>query len=213
MLLQHLDLVLKKNEVLNLTRITEPNKAIDLHILDSLLIYPRFSETSGTFIDIGTGAGYPGIPLAIMSGRNGVLMDSVSKKITACEEFIDALGLHKRLECTNERAEAYALTHKKAFGAVVARAVAPLGILIEYASPLLSDHGALIVTKGRLSDEECSQGNKTADICGMEIVSRETIELPSDGGHREILEYRKTKVPKVDLPRPIGEAKKHPLAH
>ena len=148
LLLDHLDLVLEKNKVMNLTRITSPEDALVLHILDSLLLEEEVAKTDGPVLDIGTGAGYPGIPLAVMEDRPFVLMDSVGKKARAVAEFADAMGLGA-VGTTRERAESYAVDHRGEFGAVVARAVAPLGVLVEYAQPLLSKGGRLVVSKGR----------------------------------------------------------------
>lgn len=217
-LLYHLDLVLDKNRVMNLTRITSIDDALILHILDSLLLLPSLKQDlslshsgSGAVLDIGTGAGFPGIPLALLTHRPFILMDSVGKKVRAVDEFVQALGISDRVTTTNERAENYALSHSNAFDYVVARAVAGLPVLIEYAQPFLVPHGRLVVSKGRLSDEEMASGSKAAALVGMKLVSRETFELPSSMGHREILTFEKVSKPSLRLPRPIGEAKKHPL--
>lgn len=211
LLLDHLSLVLEKNRVMNLTRITSPEDALVLHILDSLLLEEAVAKTEGPVLDIGTGAGYPGIPLAVMEDRPFVLMDSVGKKVRAVAEFADTMGLDA-VVTTPERAESYAVDHRGEFGAVVARAVAPLGVLVEYAQPLLHRHGRLVVSKGRLSDEEFDSGQKTATKVGMRLVSRETFALPDGMGHREIIVYEKVGRSSVRLPRPVGEAKNKPLA-
>lgn len=217
-LLQHLDLVLKKNQVMNLTRITSVDDALVLHILDSLLLLPSLKQismspeaTPGAVLDIGTGAGFPGIPLALLTQRPFTLMDSVGKKVRAVDEFVNALDISDRVVTTNERAEKFALSHPKAYDFVVARAVARLPILIEYAEPFLVSHGQLVVSKGRLSDEEIASGFKAAQLAGMKLVSRETLELPYSMGHREILTFEKVAKPALKLPRPVGEAKKYPL--
>ncbi len=211
LLLDHLALVLERNKVMNLTRITSPEEALVLHCLDSLLLEEQVAKTEGPVLDIGTGAGYPGIPLAVMEDRPFVLMDSVGKKARAVGEFAEALGI-TRVRTTQERAESYGAEHRGEFGAVVARAVAPLAVLVEYARPLLHKGGRLIVSKGRLSDDEFGAAQRTADLVGMKLVSRETKELPDDMGHREILVYECAGRSRVKLPRPVGEAKKKPLA-
>ena len=217
-LLHHLDLMLHKNQVMNLTRITSVDDALVLHILDSLLLLPSLEYTapsdkssSGAILDIGTGAGFPGIPLALLTNRPFTLMDSVSKKVRAVDEFTQALDISDRVTTTNERAEKFALSHSGAYEFVVARAVASLPVLLEYAQPFLVSHGRLVVSKGRLSDEELESGMKAAKQVGMKLVSRETLELPYSMGHREILTFEKVCKPTLKLPRPVGEAKKHPL--
>ena len=96
LLLKYMDLVVEKNKVINLTRITDPVSAVRLHLIDSLLLAATVSNKN-KFIDIGTGAGMPGIPFAIATGSNGYLLDSVGKKINAVNEFINELGLQKSL--------------------------------------------------------------------------------------------------------------------
>ncbi|MGN0070526.1 MAG: 16S rRNA (guanine(527)-N(7))-methyltransferase RsmG [Atopobiaceae bacterium] len=216
LLLRDLDLVEETNRHVNLTRITDPESAVTLHVVDSLTLLPRFLEsqkkTHLPYLDLGTGAGFPGIPLAVMSSSQGLLIDSTQKKISAVADFIEKLGLDDRIGADAVRAEELALTHKRQFGTVVARAVAPLSVLIEYASPLLCRHGALVVSKGQLSDEEYDDSLYAAELCGMDFVSRETIELPRDMGHREILVYTRERNPQIKLPRRAGMAQHHPLA-
>ena len=216
MLLQHLDLVVEKNKVVNLTRIVDPLDAIVRHVVDSLLLMPSIEalelNEGARFIDIGTGAGFPGIPLAIMTEFNGLLIDSVGKKVAAVDEFCKVLGIDHLVQGQAVRAEDLARTSAHSFDVVTARAVAELGVLIEYASPLLKKGGHLVVSKARISDDEIDQGTKVGDIVGLHLVSRETYELPEDSGHREILTYVQDKKSKIKLPRNTGMAKHHPLA-
>lgn len=215
LLLRHLALVSEKNKVINLTRIVDPHDAIIRHVVDSLLLLPSLDNLTlpdeASFVDIGTGAGFPGIPLAIMSSYQGILIDSVGKKVTAVNEFIEELGLTERLQAQAVRAEDLARTSAQSFDFVVARAVAELGVLVEYASPLLKRGGYLVVSKARISDEELSRGDATAKIVGMRRVSRETYELPGDTGHREVLVYVHDRKSSVRLPRKNGDAKHRPL--
>lgn len=212
LLLRHLDLVITKNKVLNLTRITNPEEAVYLHVVDSLLPLKTglFSHKT-SFVDIGTGAGYPGIPLGIVSGASGLLIDSVAKKVAAVSEFIDELDLTSSLSARAVRAEDLARTKSSSFDVVIARAVAQTNTLIEYAAPLLKSQGSLVVCKSNPTDEELSLANNAASICGMANVSRETFELPQGLGHREILTYKKVSKPKIKLPRRTGLAKHSPL--
>ena len=213
LLLQHLDLVIEKNKVLNLTRIVDEGDAVTKHLIDSLLFYKVLYQKDlldGAFLDIGTGAGFPGIPFGIISGREGVLLDSVGKKIKAVSEFLDQLELSS-LHSASERVEEYARSHRGAFSLVMARAVAQVNVLVEYASPLLKDGGVLILSKGQISDEEFNDGLYAAEFCGFDHVSRETFELPHEAGHRELLVFRKTHTAKFKLPRKIGDAKHNPI--
>ena len=216
LLLTHLDLVVEKNKVMNLTRITETREAIIRHTVDSLLLVksvmtePHTSEET-CFVDVGTGGGFPGIPLGIMTDSRGLLIDSVGKKVNAVNEFISELGLVNRLEAKQIRAEELAKEQREALDFVTARAVADLGVLVEYASPLLKRGGELIVSKAQIQDEEIARGVKTAKIVGMSLVSRETFELPEEQGHREILCFVHDRKSSVKLPRLNGMAKKKPL--
>ena len=212
-LVKHLMLVIEKNKVTNLTRITDPQEAVTLHVVDSLL--PLACEavrlnSDERYLDMGTGAGFPGIPLGIMSGAHGLLVDSVNKKVAVVSEFASRLGL-TALHAVHARVEDCAVAYPARQDYVFARAVAQSNVLIEYAAPLLKMNGLLILEKARPTDDEISCAARAAKICGLEMVSRETFELPRDLGHREILIYKRVANPLIRLPRKAGEAKRHPL--
>ena len=213
LLVRHLLLVIEKNRTVNLTRIVDPQEAVTLHVVDSLLPLACKGialDRSSRFLDLGTGAGFPGIPLGIMTGAHGLLVDSVNKKVQAVSEFATRLGL-SALHALHARVEDCALRHPKSQDYVFARAVAQSNVLIEYASPLLKVGGLLVLEKARPTDEELARATEAAKICGMRDVSRETFELPHELGHREILIYRKVSEPSIRLPRKAGEAKRSPL--
>ena len=137
--IQHLDLVLETNKTTNLTRILNVEDAAVLHILDSLVLLPYINKApEGALLDMGTGAGFPGIPLTITTHRKATYIDSVGKKVDAVNSFVHALGL-KHAHAVHDRLEEYARSHKKQFSVVTARALAPLPILVEYAAPYLKD--------------------------------------------------------------------------
>ncbi len=209
-LLSHLWLVLHANEQVNLTAITEPREAITKHIIDSLLFFGPYRAEEGPYLDMGTGAGYPGIVLEIMCPRPGVLLDARVRKVEACKRFCRELGLED-VECRAERVEDYARTHREYFATITARALAPLAVLLEYAQPLLALGGYLIAGKGALSNDELTHGNEVADRLGYKGVSRETLQLPHNAGQREILIYEKVAESTVKLPRRAGMATKRPL--
>lgn len=208
---KHLLYVNQVNEYMNLTRIQDIHDALVLHIVDSLALARDLPIDPESFLDIGTGAGYPGIPLSIYTGAEGVLLDSVGKKINAVNAFINELGL-KGVEGVHDRCESYALKHSEQFDLVVARAVGQMNLIIEYATPFLEEDGYLIVAKANPAKEECSLANKYARICGLELVGTDSFELPRNLGHRECFIYQKIDSPKVSLPRAVGLAKKQPLA-
>ncbi len=216
-LVQYLQMVLVKNCSLNLTAIREWDKALVLHLLDSLTFLEEFDKQEEyiqelPFLDMGCGAGFPGIPLAIMRPlRTGELCDSVRKKIAAVDGFIHALGLEQQLYTSTERLEEHAKFHKHAFGCVTARAVDSLPILLEYAAPFLPHDGHLLVSKGQPTEEELSSGKKAASLCGFRMASMRTVELPDDMGQRVLIDYVKVKEPSLKLPRAVGLATKEPL--
>lgn len=136
LLVRHLDLVIEKNKVMNLTRIIDASDALVLHIVDSLLpLACKDMKLSGSssFVDMGTGAGFPGIPLGIMTDAHGTLIDSVGKKVSAVNEFIAALGLDN-LVVEHGRLEDLACSLRGTQDYVFARALARTNILIEYAA-------------------------------------------------------------------------------
>ncbi len=212
-LLKHLELVIEKNKVVNLTRITNVEEALVLHILDSLLplTLPEVSERlSKAYLDMGTGAGFPGIPIGLLSGSQGVLIDSVGKKISAVNEFCDELGLEK-VHGKHGRLEELAVTHRGEFGLVFARAVAQANVLVEYATPFLAKNGMLVLEKAKPEMTEINASNKAAKICGLRMLEPVEFELPNELGHRTILMYIKENQPSIKLPRRTGLAKQSPL--
>lgn len=210
--LKHLNLVINKNKVMNLTRILDPSEAVALHILDSLVLLPYLNlAPEGPFLDMGTGAGFPGIPLAIASSRSAVMIDSVGKKVDAVNEFISELGL-SNCEAVHDRLEIAATNRRASFSAVTARALAPLPVLIEYAAPFLMHDGLFIVTKGNPDDSELASGTKAARICGLSLVDSKDCDLPASLGHRQLYVYKKVSEPSISLPRANGFARKNPLA-
>lgn len=220
LLLRYLELVNKKNETLNLTRITGMQEGVYLHLLDSLLFVNCFQglqeeglfEEKIRFVDMGTGGGFPGVPYGIATGESGVLLDSVSKKAAAVQEMLEKLGLSPQIKAEGKRIEDKTREKQGAFSVALARALAPLEVLLEYASPLLSPGGFLIASKARPGSEELEAAEVAALKAGMENVSRETFELPEGMGHRELFIYQKAYQPQIKLPRKAGTAQKRPLS-
>lgn len=211
-LVRHLMLVIEKNDELNLTSITDPIEAVSLHIVDSLLMAEQVSKApAGRFMDVGTGAGYPGIPLVVVSGRKGVLVDSVGKKVRAVQEFIEELGLKTRATTRTGRVEAIAQKERSTYAVVVARAVSQMSTLLEYAAPLLQLGGRLVITKSHPTDHEINVASRAAKICGFRPADFASYELPHGLGYREIYSYELVDFPSINLPRGIGMAQHRPL--
>lgn len=210
LLLKHLKLVVAENEKTNLTRITNLEDAVDLHVVDSLLFGNFIPDQDQHIVDIGTGAGFPSIPLALTSNNILVPIDSAGKKILAVKRMIDSLGLADRVSPLHIRAEELAINNI-GFDYVVVRAVAPVDVLLEYASPLLRKSGRLIVSKGPSEELPDNTINSVGELVGMYIVSRETFRLPHDKGTRTLSVFEKRKESQLKLPRRVGMASKHPL--
>ena len=213
-LLKHIELLTEINKKLNLTRITSIDDALVLHILDSLLplkVCDDFLTNKKNYIDIGTGGGFPGLPLSIMSNNQSLLVDSIGKKVNAVQTMINEIGLGNRVRAEKLRAEEIPSSYKNMCDFVTFRAVAKTNILLEYAEPFLAPQGTLIVMKANVDEIELQDASQAAKIFGYENVSRETFELPNNLGHREILLYKKVAKSKIKLPRKNGMAKSNPF--
>jgi 16S rRNA (guanine527-N7)-methyltransferase len=209
-LLLHLSLVMEENRRTNLTRISDPGDAVYLHILDSLLMARDIDPNCTSVVDIGTGAGYPAIPIAVTTGFDVTPIDSVSKKIDALQRMVTMLGLEETVHPLHIRAEELSAQGNR-FDAVVARAVASTDVLLEYASPLLEQDGYLVTSKGPSEELSASKLDALCAYVGLENVSRETFELPEGYGTRVISVFQKKDEPKIKLPRRPGMATKRPL--
>lgn len=204
--------ILEVNQRINLTKVTDAKAAVRLHLLDSLAAAPELTAAPvGEVLDLGSGGGFPGVPLAILSGRRFVLLDSIGKKSAAVQEVLDCCPGRVLARTATARAEVMAVSSPGRFSAVVARAVSPLPSLVELAAPLLKRGGHLIVLKGRPSEVELASGLAVAGIAGMREVSRRAFSLPGGGEARTILTYAKVGEAKVLLPRRVGLAQHQPL--
>lgn len=207
----HLELVLKENEISNLTRIVNWDQGQLLHIEDSLLGVPEFMQApTGRYGDIGTGGGFPGIPLAIVSDRETVLIDSVAKKTQALDRIINQLGLSARVSTYTGRTEELALEQPESFSVITARALSALPSLLELAAPLLSLKGHLICYKAEVGKDELDQAALLEEKLGMKLVSSRSTVLSDEKTKRTILVYKKVGEPRVSLPRRPGMAQKRP---
>jgi 16S rRNA (guanine527-N7)-methyltransferase len=150
------NLVAEKNKKVNLISRKDVDSIVENHIFISSYITKFLPEKLMRFIDIGTGGGFPGIPLAIMRpDLRGVLVDSIGKKIDAVNEFIDKLKLSNAVaECARVESPEFIAKYKESFDVVVSRAVKPIIILIRYALPLIKEKGYIVAIKGGNLDEE-----------------------------------------------------------
>lgn len=207
LLARHAELVRHANKSMNLTRITERDAMVQLHIADSLAFTPLIGVPRGRGIDVGTGAGYPGIPLSIL-GYDVDLCESSKKKADFLRQAVNELGLSPAV--LPLRAEELAIQAPAEADWVVFRAVSSLPSLVELASPLLKEAGHMIGLKGPLTAEELEAGCAAAGECGMTLITHEQYALPS-GERRSVVVFSRTCRSKVKLPRRPGMAQKHPL--
>lgn len=212
-MIRYLAAVVEMNQTINLTRIETMGTGIRLHLLDSLIALPEvMSAVTGELCDIGTGGGFPGLPLALASGRRCVALDSVRKKATAVNEILSGLGLQEICSAVPERAEAHARGNAARYSVVTARALAPLPSVVELAAPLLRTGGTLLAFKGAPTKEEYSAGDAVAKIAGMSCGVVRQLLLPGGGERRSIVCYTKMGASTVPLPRREGLAQHAPLA-
>lgn len=207
----HLQLVIKENKITNLTRIIDWDSAQILHIEDSLVGLPEIiSAPSGKYLDMGTGAGFPGIPIAIMTKRETVLADSVGKKTKALDRIIDTLDIASHVSTYNGRIEELSLISPESFSVISARALSSLASLLELSSPLLQKNGYLVCYKSQDVDDELKHAKSVADKLGFEYMSRRDTLLSDGVTERSIIVFKKIHEPLVILPRRVGIAQKKP---
>ena len=208
---EYMNLLLEWNEKINLTAITEPNEVILKHFIDSLTI-KRYIEEGKSIVDVGTGAGFPGIPLSISNNNiNITLLDSLNKRIIFLNDVIDKIQL-KNIEAIHGRAEEFAKNKKQreGFDIATSRAVAPLNILLEYLLPLVKVGGKCICMKGSKT-EEIEDARNALKILGGEIESIDKVFLPNSDIERNIIIVRKVKQTPLKYPRKAGTPVKEPL--
>ena len=208
---RHLELVIEANDKVNLTRIDTWEEGMLLHVEDSLTALEELDAApSGPYGDLGSGAGYPGIPLAIATGRKTMLVDSRQKKMQIVSGIIAELGLSDQIETYAGRAELLARTQTNRFAALSARALAQLPVLMELASPLLQHKGRLICYKANIEETELAHARRVQKLTGMELLGTRTLTLGRDYT-RKIVVFEKASTPTIKLPRQEGQAQKNPL--
>lgn len=208
-MLKFKELVLETNKSLNLTSITEDDKFIDLHIVDSLTVLNKIPDNS-LVLDVGTGAGFPGMILKIANPTLDItLLDSTQKRLNFIDSAICELNLDN-VRTLNARAEELSVQkdYREQFDVCVSRAVAKLPILCEYCIPFVKEGGVFIAMKGANCDDEISLAGKLPEELGCAKEKRELIELPNSEGMRNIIYYEKTSSTPTKYPRKNSVLKK-----
>ena len=209
---RYYELLVETNKVMNLTAITEPEEVAVKHMVDSLLAYE--AEMAGkTLADVGTGAGFPGVPLKIYCPELKVtLIDSLGKRLRFLQQVIEELGV-KGIRCEHLRAEDAGKNskHREKYDLVTARAVARLSVLAEYCLPLVKKGGRFIALKGSKYAEEIEEGTEAVRILGGKIMSAEPVKLPGLDDGRAIIKISKMKTTPAQYPRKAGTPEKQPL--
>lgn len=201
------EMLIEWNEKFNLTRIVSKEDAAVKHFCDSLLALPC---VSGRVCDVGSGGGFPSIPLATVLQENEfTLVESNGKKAGFLQEVIDKLG-YKNCRVEKARAEDLA-TFRESFDTVTARAVAALNTLLEYCLPLVKVGGRFLAYKGSNYEEEIDEAQNALKLLGGEIEEIKTFSLPGDSGKRAVIVVKKVFETPKKYPRSQGKPRSKPL--
>lgn len=208
------EMLLDWNTRMNLTALTAPEDVAVKHIIDSLTAYDAaLFDGARTLIDVGTGAGLPGIPLAVYAPHLTVtLLDSLNKRVRFLTEVTAAMGL-QNVRCIHARAEEAARTaeHRAAYDIVVSRAVARLPVLLEYTLPFVRVGGTLLALKGRAYAEEQKEARRAAEVLGGGRITARPVHLPGLDDVRAILTVTKERQTPAAYPRGGGAPTRRPL--
>ena len=201
-------LLIEKNQVMNLTAITEPTAVAQLHFLDSLAVLQAADCRGKTVIDVGCGAGFPGVPMAIAEPTAQVtLLDSLQKRMNWLKEILPGLGVDAAVVAA--RAEEYVAQHRECYDLAVSRAVARLNILCELCLPYVKVGGKFLALQGAMTHEEVDEAQTAIATLGGKVAG--IYEYPvADAVHRIVI-IEKVRPPPTPYPRKFAKIKQSPL--
>ena len=200
--------VVEQNKVMNLTAITQPEAVAKLHLLDSLTVMCLADLKGKRLIDVGCGAGFPGVPLAIGCPEAEItLLDSLGKRIHWLEEILPELGVKAR--CITARAEEAVVLLREQYDYATSRAVARLNILLELTAPYVKVGGAVLAMKGASVKEELSECRNAMEQLGLQL--EQVVEFPMDGTSHAVIILRKVAHTPSRYPRRYAKIKQEPL--
>ena len=200
--------VIQQNQVMNLTAITQPDQVAKLHLLDSLTVLTCGDLSGLRLIDVGCGAGFPGVPLAIGCPQLEVtLLDSLGKRVHWLEEILPQLGI--RATCLTARAEEAVADRREQYDIATSRAVARLNILLELTAPYVKVGGRVIAMKGAAAREELAECTNAIRKLGLKL--EQVKEFPADGTSHALIVLRKVAPTPGQYPRRYAKIKQSPL--
>ncbi len=200
--------MVRQNEVMNLTAITEDTQVAKLHLLDSLTVLCCADLKGKKLIDVGCGAGFPGVPLAIACPEAKItLLDSLGKRMKWLEEVLPNLGVSA--ECVTARAEEAVASRRESYDFATSRAVARLNILLELTAPYVKLGGAVLAMKGAAAKEELAECEGAIKKLGLKL--EQVREFPIDGTSHAVIVLRKVAHTPPQYPRRFAKIKQNPL--
>ena len=210
-LLRYWELLAEKNKVMNLTAITDPAEAARLHFLDSAALLALADLRGKTVVDVGTGAGFPGLPLKILEPSIQLtLLDAQRKRVDFLREVCEDLGLED-VECVHGRAEEFAQERRESFDFAVSRAVAALPVLAELCLPLVKPGGQFLAMKSVDSNEELNSAGRAVNLLGGRLEKPADYSISGTNVPRRLVIMTKITETQKKYPRAFAKIKKNPL--